>query len=445
MLVITTKTKDILLLVILYLLIGLAYFYGWTSLGMRWEFLAGLVVFIWVVSIQRIDEGLFYRIISKIETLLIVIIGTVVGTVVGTVSQEFLIVPSVFVSVGLGLLVAKEILVGKKTWDELYEIGFLAGMLSGGIVGGILVGVVVHGGFFAVLGKLIIGSIIGSIIGWITGGITGWITVEILAWIMFIIQLLTESFIGSFIRGIIVVFVRTSKTIITKIYDEDESFWIKLPPYLLFPPFIFLFLNVFLSQFELLTKWHISYIVTGITAYFLSLFFAYLSNLIFLFFRHASRKEKLIQHYLFAYPHIFCKRHLLRPIKVRNALFYNDILCRIDENCPKKFTTGIKQVIGLIGGKISNYMRVDDKFYINLWDNEKKKSRRADIDVLEIRNTEGINYDLAITSVYDTLVNDISRPRDWLKNISVVIKGNPFISEDVMKVLQENFGEVEKL
>jgi hypothetical protein len=83
-----------------------------------------------------------------------------------------------------------------------------------------------------------------------------------------------------------------------------------------------------------------------------------------------------------------------------------------------------------------------DKVYVNLWFEDKKESRNADIDILEIRNSANINYGYAIASVITTLKNDLSRPDDYLKTIPVVLKDNPPIPEDSMNDLKYNFGRI---
>jgi len=141
---------------------------------------------------------------------------------------------------------------------------------------------------------------------------------------------------------------------------------------------------------------------------------------------------------------LLCEVHHLRAEKRKGKIGifrYTYVVCR---SCgiSSRLVKGIKEVIGLIGGDINDYKIDGDKFYVNLWDNKNKKARNADIDLLEIRNSANINYGLAIASVYTTLVNDVSRPRNWLKNISVVLKGNPPIPKDSMKDLKRRFREV---
>lgn len=104
--------------------------------------------------------------------------------------------------------------------------------------------------------------------------------------------------------------------------------------------------------------------------------------------------------------------------------------------------TNVKQVIGLIGGNISNYKQDGDKVYVNLWFESEKKARNADIDVLEIQETAGISYDYAVNAVLNELKNDVSRPSKYVKNISVVIKGSPTLSENSKMILELEFGGI---
>ena len=131
--------------------------------------------------------------------------------------------------------------------------------------------------------------------------------------------------------------------------------------------------------------------------------------------------------------------HISKPLKSN----YEDGE-RYCEHCgSSSFLKNVKCVIGLIGSNIEVYQLEGDKFYINLWDKENEIARNADINILEIRNTKSIkNYDFVINSVYTTLYNDVSRDKNYLKGVSVIIKGNPRISEDVLNMLKKNFKEV---
>ncbi len=85
-----------------------------------------------------------------------------------------------------------------------------------------------------------------------------------------------------------------------------------------------------------------------------------------------------------------------------------------------------------------------NKFYINLWDDNQQRSRKADIDILKIRNSSKIDYGFAISSVIDALKSDRSKPENYIKKISVVIVGEPPVPEELLKGLRSSFGKVRK-
>ena len=102
----------------------------------------------------------------------------------------------------------------------------------------------------------------------------------------------------------------------------------------------------------------------------------------------------------------------------------------------------MQEIIGLIGGNVKGIRQQGNKAYIGIWSKSSKKAGNADIDILEIRNTPGISYDYAINDVIKTLKNDVSRPGNYLKNIPVVLKGNPPVSENSMRLLEQEFKEI---
>ena len=104
----------------------------------------------------------------------------------------------------------------------------------------------------------------------------------------------------------------------------------------------------------------------------------------------------------------------------------------------------VRTVIGLIGGNVDDYRRDGDKVYVNLWNEADKRALNADIDVLEIRKTDGISYDYAVNAVLNVLKNDVSRPRKYVKNIPVVIRGNPSLSDNSKMILENEFGGILK-
>ena len=107
---------------------------------------------------------------------------------------------------------------------------------------------------------------------------------------------------------------------------------------------------------------------------------------------------------------------------------------------------GIKKVIGLIGGNVNDYSIEGDTAYVNLWFEKEKKARNADIDMLVVAESKDMRdehqYDRAIDAVYNVLVNDRTRPRDYVKKIPVLIEGNPPLSIRAKRVLENEFGGI---
>ena len=154
---------------------------------------------------------------------------------------------------------------------------------------------------------------------------------------------------------------------------------------------------------------------------------------------------RLNRSFLRSYDLFFCAKCYIKatPIKIRIGLFKRDtfLLCRHCKGS-RFLMKDIKQVIGFIGGDIDGYQVEGDSVYVKLWDEEKEESRNADTDILEIRgSSKPINYALAIASLYTTLYNDVSRPREYVKGIKVVIRSVPF-SEDALDLLRSKFGEI---
>ncbi|MCU4137413.1 MAG: HEAT repeat [Thermodesulfobacteria bacterium] len=84
--------------------------------------------------------------------------------------------------------------------------------------------------------------------------------------------------------------------------------------------------------------------------------------------------------------------------------------------------------------------------YVKLWFEKEKKARNADIDMLVVAESEDMRdehqYDRAIDAVYNVLVNDRTRPRDYVKKIPVLIEGNPPLSIRAKRVLENEFGGI---
>jgi len=153
--------------------------------------------------------------------------------------------------------------------------------------------------------------------------------------------------------------------------------------------------------------------------------------------------------FLDSYPYLFCKNCMLRAEKrkVWLELFkrYSYVVCR-GCGAAEALEKGIKKVIGLIGGNVDDYSIEGDTAYVNLWFEKEKKARNADIDILVVAESEDMRdehqYDRAIDAVYNVLVNDRTRPRDYVRKIPVLIEGNPPLSIRAKRVLENEFGGI---
>jgi hypothetical protein len=148
---------------------------------------------------------------------------------------------------------------------------------------------------------------------------------------------------------------------------------------------------------------------------------------------------------VFSYPDVLCMKCFLRPLRktARLDVFnkFDYVVCR---RCGSSsyLQEGVRKVVGMIGGEVSDYELRDGVLYLSLWFEEKKEGRNADIDELLIIDTEGISYDYAINVVIRTLKNDVDRKSNYLKNIPVIIEGNPPIPPGFMNLLQREFKEI---
>ncbi|MCP4351284.1 MAG: hypothetical protein GY795_37950 [Desulfobacterales bacterium] len=146
------------------------------------------------------------------------------------------------------------------------------------------------------------------------------------------------------------------------------------------------------------------------------------------------------------FPRLLCSKCFMKTVKkqiVRYGILkiYTVIVCR---GCNSwVHLKNAKRIIGVIGAKEDFYVSKGNA-YVSLWSEQQKKARNADIDVLEIRDSEGINYDYAINAVLITLKNDVSRPGEYVKELPVVIHGNPGIPEGSRIILEHEFGKIEK-
>lgn len=144
----------------------------------------------------------------------------------------------------------------------------------------------------------------------------------------------------------------------------------------------------------------------------------------------AINKIKERQKILFeSYPNIICTKDFFRAEKKRIGLFKKYVLCQVCRSSAY-LVQNIKQVIGLIGGDIKDHKIDEDKIYMNLWDEDTKIARVADIDILVINNDK-IDSDRAINDVC-VKIRNIPKKN---KKIDIILKDNPPLSENFKRQL----------
>lgn len=163
-----------------------------------------------------------------------------------------------------------------------------------------------------------------------------------------------------------------------------------------------------------------------------------------------SAVEKLLEHnqpFTESFPDIFCTACFLRGMqeKIKSGAYrdHQYVFCRFCESS-LHLINNVKYVIGLICGDSEEYKQDSDAVYVRLWFEDAKKARNADIDILEIRESDSISYDWAVNAVLNMLKNDVSRPRYYVKGIPVIIRGNPPLSENSIMILTHEFGGITK-
>ena len=142
------------------------------------------------------------------------------------------------------------------------------------------------------------------------------------------------------------------------------------------------------------------------------------------------------------WPHLFCDSCLLRPAEKKLKLGW--FKTQKYGQCPGCGTSllvpGITEVIGVIGGEKGN-CQSGFSYMVQLLDREDDSIRYADIDRLEIRPVEGINYDAVINKAVLVLCDNSSRPLKYWKNLPVYIQGVD-LSQNAQNMLKQNFGMV---
>ncbi|WBF06780.1 UvrD-helicase domain-containing protein [Methanothermobacter thermautotrophicus] len=137
------------------------------------------------------------------------------------------------------------------------------------------------------------------------------------------------------------------------------------------------------------------------------------------------------------YQTLICGRDLFKPKKIHTPEG-QFVVCRVCGHS-KFLEDGVREVVGIIGDEEYSW-RQEDRLFISMWDEESKRARNADIDVLWVTDSGDMDYGWAINAVYQRLKNDVTRAKP-LSEIPVILRGDPEIGEEEMDILQR-FGEV---
>jgi HEAT repeat protein len=147
-------------------------------------------------------------------------------------------------------------------------------------------------------------------------------------------------------------------------------------------------------------------------------------------------------------------RFLAVEVPKKHDDFADYFVCRTCGKNRKKqaFYTGIDHIIGIIGDM--NWVQQNTyqengqtRLAVKLFPNAEGKARSADIDLLEIqepRPGETIDYDYAINAVIIALSEDMGRQKP-LKEIPVIIRGNPPLSKNSRSILANKFGRIKEV
>ncbi len=103
-----------------------------------------------------------------------------------------------------------------------------------------------------------------------------------------------------------------------------------------------------------------------------------------------------------SFPDIYCKDCNARAEHLRYEE-WEWVRCRVCKEV-HGLKTGVKQVIGQIGGQVEWEVK-DGLLHLNLWNDTDRKASAADLDVLEIIGGSNINYDWAVSALVDKLHN----------------------------------------
>lgn len=144
------------------------------------------------------------------------------------------------------------------------------------------------------------------------------------------------------------------------------------------------------------------------------------------------------------YPDLFCSTCYrraslmeIRPVRSGEAENRSLVFCP-ECHGTKNLLTGIKTVVGVVGGTKKSLARTGDIAEVPLWNEKRKKACFADIDFLYIRKIGVGSYHFAINAIILEL-SDESKPRGRRKNIPVGIEAGTDLAAGTVGMLKDNF------
>lgn len=142
------------------------------------------------------------------------------------------------------------------------------------------------------------------------------------------------------------------------------------------------------------------------------------------------------------HPDLVCKKHL-RRVHSTSSIDYKNIQCRSNEDCDidTNFIFAVK-LIGQIGLNKRNRF-LNNNYYVKAWNNNTKKFKDGDYDILEIHQNNKIeDYNSIIYSISNILFNEIDRYIPIFK-MQIRIFGELNLSKSTKRLLKERFFKVE--
>ncbi|MCP4695954.1 MAG: hypothetical protein GY862_03755 [Gammaproteobacteria bacterium] len=125
--------------------------------------------------------------------------------------------------------------------------------------------------------------------------------------------------------------------------------------------------------------------------------------------------------------------------------FADYFVCRA---CGQQVFIEAERLVGMIGATAYPEIYMENRYVcmaVSLFDTAERIALSADIDRLEIHPSSGAteqDYDYAVTAVDIALSNDPHRTRK-LKQIPIILHGNPPLSENTRRILKNHFRRVE--